>query len=89
MGQRGFFDMSRRLESIRASRWRGTLRIPGVDDLSLDHAYKAMAWLGEEIPGQARDRRAPYDRRRRRRLARLAIPARRKCADDVQRAFTL
>lgn len=34
-----------------ASRWRGALRIPGVEDLSLDHAYKAMAWLGGEIPG--------------------------------------
>jgi hypothetical protein len=34
-----------------ASRWHGTVRIPGVEDLTLDQAYKAMAWLGEDIPG--------------------------------------
>jgi Transposase DDE domain len=32
-----------------ASRWQHGLRIPGADDLTLDHAYRAMAWLGEEI----------------------------------------
>ena len=30
-----------------ASTWRQGLRIPGADDLDLDTAYKAMAWLGE------------------------------------------
>jgi hypothetical protein len=30
-----------------ASEWRHTLRIPGAEGLDLDHAYKAMAWLGE------------------------------------------
>jgi len=32
-----------------ASTWQQTLEIPGVEDLTLNHAYKAMAWLGEEI----------------------------------------
>ncbi|HSA66718.1 MAG TPA: IS1634 family transposase [Methyloceanibacter sp.] len=36
-----------------ASTWRQSLRLPGADDLTLDHAYKAMAWLGEAI-GQDR-----------------------------------
>jgi hypothetical protein len=27
--------------------WRRRLRVPGAEALSLDHAYKAMAWLGE------------------------------------------
>src|SRR5512134_1531240 len=36
-----------------ASAWRQSLRLPGADDLTLDHAYKAMAWLGEAI-GQDR-----------------------------------
>ena len=27
--------------------WRQRLRVPGAEALSLDHAYKAMAWLGE------------------------------------------
>ena len=32
-----------------ASRWHHGFRIPGTEDLTLDHAYLAMAWLGEEI----------------------------------------
>jgi hypothetical protein len=32
-----------------ASRWHHGFRIPGAEDLTLDHAYLAMAWLGEEI----------------------------------------
>lgn len=34
-----------------ANTWQQTLEIPGVEDLTLNHAYKAMAWLGEEIGG--------------------------------------
>jgi hypothetical protein len=30
-----------------ASGWRHMHRIPGAEGLDLDHAYKAMAWLGE------------------------------------------
>jgi hypothetical protein len=30
--------------------WRGDYRIGGVDDLALHHLYRAMAWLGEELP---------------------------------------
>jgi hypothetical protein len=29
-----------------ASEWHNALRVPGADGLDLDHAYKAMAWLG-------------------------------------------
>jgi hypothetical protein len=32
-----------------ASRWHQGFRIPGTEGLMLDHAYWAMAWLGEEI----------------------------------------
>ena len=32
-----------------ASRWRHNFRIPGTEDIKLDHSYLAMAWLGEEI----------------------------------------
>jgi hypothetical protein len=34
-----------------ANTWQQTLEIPGVGDLTLNHAYKAMAWLGEQIGG--------------------------------------
>lgn len=30
-----------------ASEWRNGFRVPGADELDLDQAYKAMAWLGE------------------------------------------
>jgi Transposase DDE domain len=32
-----------------ANSWRETVEVPGADALTLDHAYKAMAWLGEDI----------------------------------------
>ncbi len=32
-----------------SSTWRQGLHIPGTEDLTLDHAYKAMAWLGEDL----------------------------------------
>ena len=35
-----------------ASTWQQTIEIPGVEDLTLNHAYKAMAWLGETIDGE-------------------------------------
>jgi len=34
-----------------ANTWQQTFEIPGVEELTLNHAYKAMAWLGEEIGG--------------------------------------
>src|SRR3954470_21979588 len=30
--------------------WRDDYRIPGSDQLHLHHLYRAMAWLGEELP---------------------------------------
>jgi hypothetical protein len=30
-----------------ANDWLGRVRVPGTEGLDLDHAYKAMAWLGE------------------------------------------
>jgi len=32
-----------------ASTWQQSVDIPGAEALTLDHAYKAMAWLGEDI----------------------------------------
>ena len=33
-----------------ADKWKRHYRIEGVDDLQLHHLYRAMAWLGEELP---------------------------------------
>jgi len=35
-----------------ASTWRQTIDIPDVEELTLNHAYKAMTWLGETIDGE-------------------------------------
>ena len=37
--------------------WRGDYRIAGVDGLQLHHLYRAMAWLGEELPAADQDGR--------------------------------
>ena len=33
--------------------WKDSYRIAGAEDLSLHHAYRAMAWLGEEVEDTA------------------------------------
>jgi Transposase DDE domain len=64
LAERGFdFDVERAIyltvlhrlmvsgSDRHASRWREALRIPGVENLTLDQVYKAMRWLGEDIAG--------------------------------------
>lgn len=34
----------------QADKWREDYSIEGIDDLRLHHLYRAMAWLGEELP---------------------------------------
>jgi transposase len=36
-----------------AEEWQKEYRIEGTGDLDLHHLYRAMAWLGEELPDQA------------------------------------
>jgi len=43
-----------------ADRWRADYRIDGVDDLELHHLYRAMAWLGEELPEREQDGATPF-----------------------------
>jgi len=33
-------------------KWMTDYAIPGIDDLALHHLYRAMAWLGEELPAE-------------------------------------
>jgi hypothetical protein len=40
-----------------ADRWREDYRIDGVEGLDLHHLYRAMAWLGEELPAAEQDGR--------------------------------
>jgi transposase len=43
-----------------AERWREDYRIAGVEGLDLHHLYRAMAWLGEELPAEEQDGRTPF-----------------------------
>ena len=43
-----------------ADRWREDYMFAGVEGLDLHHLYRAMAWLGEELPAKEQDRRTPF-----------------------------
>ena len=41
-------------------KWLADYAIPGSDDLGLHHFYRAMAWLGEELPEAGQTGAAPF-----------------------------
>src|SRR5215212_4684988 len=43
-----------------ADKWRQDYQIEGCDDLRLHHLYRAMAWLGEELPREHQRDRTPF-----------------------------
>ena len=43
-----------------ADRWREDYAIASVDKLDLHHLYRAVAWLGEELPEKEQDGRTPF-----------------------------
>lgn len=43
-----------------AERWRHDYTIPGTADLELHHLYRAMAWLGEELPKAEQTAATPF-----------------------------
>jgi len=43
-----------------ADRWREDYRIDGTQGLELHHLYRAMAWLGEELPAAEQEGRTPF-----------------------------
>jgi len=43
-----------------ADRWREDYAIDGSADLDLHHLYRAMAWLGEELPQEQQDGATPF-----------------------------
>ena len=43
-----------------ADKWRADYQIEGGDDLQLHHLYRAMAWLGEELPKDQQNDRTPF-----------------------------
>lgn len=45
---------------LAADRWREDYRISGSDALELHHLYRAMAWLGEELPADQQAGSTPF-----------------------------
>jgi hypothetical protein len=43
-----------------ADKWRTDYQIEGCDDLALHHLYRAMAWLGEELPMDQQKDKTPF-----------------------------
>jgi hypothetical protein len=43
-----------------ADAWREDYRIEGTEELALHHLYRAMGWLGEELPGSEQADRTPF-----------------------------
>ena len=43
-----------------AEKWKEDYAIEGVDELSLHHLYRAMAWLGEVLPEDQQDGATPF-----------------------------
>jgi hypothetical protein len=43
-----------------ADKWRQDYQIDGCNDLQLHHLYRAMAWLGEELPQDQQKDKTPF-----------------------------
>jgi Transposase DDE domain len=60
-------------------RWQADYAIPGSEELDLHHFYRAMAWLGEELPGEeAQQHATPFAPRTIKDLIEEALFARRR-----------
>jgi hypothetical protein len=46
-----------------AEKWRADYQISGVEELDLQHLYRAMAWLGEELPTGQQAEATPFSPR--------------------------
>lgn len=46
-----------------AMKWKQSHWLPGADDLELQHFYRGMAWLGEELPPNEQAGRTPFSPR--------------------------
>jgi hypothetical protein len=61
-----------------AEKWRGDYEIDGCDDLQLHHLYRAMGWLGDELPKKEQADRTPFAPRCTKDLIEEALFARRR-----------
>jgi Transposase DDE domain len=61
-----------------AEKWRDDYEIDGCDDLQLHHLYRAMGWLGDELPKAGQADRTPFAPRCTKDLIEEALFARRR-----------
>jgi DDE family transposase len=61
-----------------AEKWREDYQIEGCEDLQLHHLYRAMAWLGDELPREEQADRTPFASRCTKDLIEEALFARRR-----------
>ena len=61
-----------------AERWRHDYAMPGTADLELHHLYRAMAWLGDELPKAEQTAATPFAPRTTKDLIEEALFARRR-----------
>ena len=61
-----------------ADKWREDYEIEGCDDLQLHHLYRAMGWLGDELPKAGQADRTPFAPRCTKDLIEEALFARRR-----------
>jgi transposase len=61
-----------------AEKWRNDYQIEGCDDLQLHHLYRAMSWLGDELPKRQQVNRTPFAPRCTKDLIEEALFARRR-----------
>ena len=59
-------------------RWRAAYAVEGAEELQLHHLYRAMAWLGEELPPAGQVGRTPFAPRCTKDLIEEAVFARRR-----------
>ena len=61
-----------------ADKWKGNYQIEGCEDLQLHHLYRAMGWLGDELPRKEQADKTPFAPRCTKDLIEEALFARRR-----------
>jgi Transposase DDE domain len=61
-----------------ADKWKDGYQIEGCEDLQLHHLYRAMGWLGDELPGTEQADKTPFAPRCNKDLIEEALFARRR-----------
>jgi hypothetical protein len=71
-----------------ADKWRADYQIDGCEALQLHHLYRAMAWLGEELPGDQQAGKTPFAPRcTKDRIEEALFARRRDLFSDLQLVF--